>query len=133
MNRQQSRANKAMERKLSRRRQVKVGDIVEITLGRVVFDIKPGDDVSGDICYLCGKPATAWPGPKGMAHGAVIIDGQNFLLCEQCFTIAERTGHEAIIKKFWNAPDLKIEVGGTYESADQLRRDISDAAKKLKN
>jgi len=50
-----------------RRRRAKLGDIVEIKLGRVVFDIKPGDDVSRDICFVCGKPATAWLIPEGRA------------------------------------------------------------------
>jgi hypothetical protein len=47
-----------------RRRAAKLRDIVEIKLGRIAFDIKPGDDVSRDICFVCGKPATAWLAPK---------------------------------------------------------------------
>jgi len=34
--------------------------IVEVKRGRVTFDIKPGDDISRDLCYVCGNPATAW-------------------------------------------------------------------------
>ena len=115
-----------------RHRAVKFGNIVEIKLGRVVFDIKPGDDVSNDICYVCDKPATAWPHPSWgrMAHGLAEINGQQIvLLCEACFTEEEKTG-SAIIRKYWNAPDMKIEKGGAYESVDQLRRDIAAATKK---
>jgi|SRR6516165_3183645 hypothetical protein len=107
----------------------KVGDIVQIKLGRVVFDIKPGDDISRDICFVCGKPATAWPIPEGsMAHGFVSINGEKpVLLCVQCFTTEEKTG-DTIIKKFWNAPDLKISKGGIYENIDEIR-EIADAIK----
>jgi hypothetical protein len=100
-----------------RRRRVKLGDIVEIKLGRVMFDIKPGEDCSRDVCYVCGKPATAWPYPQqgGMAHGLAEINGQIVLLCEGCFNTEEKTG-SAIIRKYWNSPDLEVsEGGGTYE------------------
>src|SRR5215831_17993493 len=106
-----------------RRRAAKLGDIVECKLGRVVFDIKPGDDVSGDICFVCDKPAIAWPWPQapgGTAHGFTEIndDGrmQVVLLCETCFNTEKIEA--AIIRKYWNAPDLKIDEGGTYESVD---------------
>jgi hypothetical protein len=52
-----------------RRRRTKLGDIVETKFGRVVFDIKPGEDTSRDICYVCSKPATAWLVPEGGAGG----------------------------------------------------------------
>jgi len=111
----------------------KLGDIVEGHFGRVVFDIKPGEDTSKDICFVCGKPATAWPHPPraGMAHGFVEINGEIMLLCEQCFVAEEQTP-ELVIRKYWNAPDLKVEKGGMYESVDKLRRDIADATKERK-
>jgi len=112
-----------------RRRAAKLGDIVEIKLGRVVFDIKPGDDVSRDICFVCGKPATAWArGPEGhMAHGFASINGQNELLCEDCFNTEKKTSG-AIVRKYWNAPDLKISEGGTYGDIDEIC-EIADAIK----
>jgi len=112
-----------------RRRAAKLGDIVKIKLGRVEFDIKPGDDVSRDICFVCRKPATAWPYPRkgGLAHGLADINGSIVLLCEDCFT-AEEQGSGALIRKYWNAPDLKILEGGTYEEIDEIR-EIADAIK----
>jgi hypothetical protein len=116
----------------SERRRVKVGDMIETKLGRVVFDIKPGDDISRDLCYICGKPATAWRHPSfGMAHGVCAIDTGDservVLLCEQCFTAEEKTDG-AVVRKFLNAPDLKIDEGGTYEDIDEIRQ-IADAMK----
>ena len=111
-----------------RRRAAKLGDIVEIKLGRVVFDIKPGDDVSRDICFVCGKPATAWSRPGGgTAHGFASVNGQIVLLCEDCFNTEEKTSG-AIIRKYWNAPDMKISEGGTYDDIDEIR-EIADASK----
>jgi hypothetical protein len=110
-----------------RRRRAKLGDLVEIKFGRVVFDIKPGDDVSRDICYVCGKPATAWPSASArwrMAHGFADINGQIVLLCESCFN----TDSNAIIRKYLNAPDMKISEGGTYDNIDEVR-EIADAIK----
>src|SRR6516164_5853167 len=114
---------------MNRRRAAKLGDIVEIKLGRVVFDIKPGDDTSRDICFVCGKPATAWPIPEGrvgpipegrVARGFARINGEKpVLLCEQCFTIEDQTG-EPVIRKYWNSPDLKISKGGTYKDIDEI-------------
>jgi hypothetical protein len=105
----------------------KIGDIVEIKFGRVVFDIKPGDDTSRDICFVCSKPATAWPIPEGsLAHGFADINGSILLLCEDCFNTEEKTG-DIIIRKYWNSPDLKITQGGTYENVDKLLTDITDA------
>jgi hypothetical protein len=119
-----------------RRRRAKLGDIVEIKLGRVVFDIKPGDDVSRDICFVCGKPATAWLIPEGragpipegsMAHSFAEINAQQtVLLCEVCFNTEDQTGG-AIIRKYWNAPDLKISDGGVKD-VDEIR-EIADAIK----
>jgi len=69
-----------------RRRAAKLGDIVEIKFGRVVFHIKPGEDTRRDICFVCGKPATAWAFPErgGMAHGFASISGQIVLLNRLC-------------------------------------------------
>ena len=64
-----------------------------------------------------------------MEHGlAEIDDGQKqtiVLLCEACF----EGGETAILRKYWNAPDLMIEKGVAYYSVDQLRRHIADASK----
>jgi hypothetical protein len=112
-----------------RRRRAKLGDIVETKFGRVVFDIKPGEDTSRDICYVCSKPATAWLVPEGgagpipegsMAHGFAAISGQIALLCEACFNAEEQTSG-AIIRKYWNAPNLRISEGGEYQDIDELR------------
>jgi hypothetical protein len=101
-----------------RRRRTKLGDIVEIKFGRVVFDIKPGEDTSRDICYVCSKPATAWLVPEGgagpipegsMAHGFAAISGEIALLCEACFNAEEQTSG-AIIRKYWNAPKRFVRV-----------------------
>jgi len=107
-----------------RRRAAKLGDIGQIRLGRVVFDIKPSHDVSRDICYVCGKPATAWPHSHlGMAHGVAEIEassaaGQGVLLCEVCFD----TPHidRSVIRKFLRLPGLQFEEGGEI-STDELR------------
>jgi hypothetical protein len=117
-----------MNRK-ERRRRAKRGDIVEIKLGRVVFDIKPAEDTSRDICYVCGKSATAWSYPEkgGMAHGFADINGRIVLLCESCFDTEKTT--DAIMRKYVNAPNLEISKGGTYESVEQLRHDLANAAK----
>jgi len=95
-----------------RRRRAKLGDIVEIKLGRVVFDIKPGDDVSRDICFVCGKPATAWLIPEGragpipegsMAHSFAEINAQQtVLLCEVCFNTEDqnrRRDHSQVLER----------------------------------
>jgi hypothetical protein len=100
----------------------KFGDMVEVKLGRVVFDIKPGDDTSRDTCYVCGKPATAWPYPEkgGTAHGFAMINGErSVLLCEQCFSSDEQ--RTAIMRKYLNAPNLEVKKGGTYKDIEELR------------
>jgi hypothetical protein len=107
-----------------RRRRAKLGDIVEIKFGRVVFDIKPGEDTSRDVCYVCGKPATAWPECGVMAHGFASINGQIVLLCEGCFN----EDSNAIARKYLNAPDMKVTEGGTYEDINEIR-EIADAIK----
>jgi len=111
-----------MNRK-ERRRRAKLGDIGQIRLGRVKFE--HGDEVSG-ACYVCGKPATAWPHPSmEQAHGAADIDGEIVLLCETCFN----TPHidRSVIRKSLRLPDLQFEEGGEI-SMDELH-DISDAIK----
>ena len=115
-----------------RRRAAKL-NIAEATLGRVVF--KPGADTSKDICFVCGKPATAWPYPERncTAHGFVTINNEKHgLLCQMCFETEEQTG-ELVIRKYWNAPDMKVTKGGTYESLDQLLGDITAARAKPTN
>jgi hypothetical protein len=42
-----------------------------------------------------------------MAHGFAAINGQIALLCEACFNAEEQT-NGAIIRKYWNAPNLRI-------------------------
>jgi hypothetical protein len=110
-----------------RRKRTKLGGILEIKFGRVVFDIKPGEDTSRDICYVCSKPATAWPWPECgvMAHGFATINGQFVLLCEICFNEDSPT---AIARKYLNAPDMKVTEGGTYNDIDEIR-EIADAIK----
>ena len=73
--------------------------------------------------------ATAWWYAErgGMAHGFASINGNFLLLCERCFTAEER-GPGALIRKYLNAPDMKISEGGTYSDIDQIR-DIADAIK----
>jgi hypothetical protein len=66
-----------------------------------------------------------------MAHGLADINGQIVLLCEQCFTTEERDGG-ALIRKFWNAPDLKITKGGAYGDIGEIR-DIAGAIKERGN
>jgi hypothetical protein len=127
----------AMNRR-ERRRRAKLGDVVEVTFGRVVFDIKPGADTSRDVCYVCGKPATPWPHPierDRMAHGfATINGGKPVLLCEDCFKTDKTTN--AIVRKYWNAPDMKVSKGGTYDDIDEIReiaRAIADRGDKPTN
>jgi hypothetical protein len=119
-----------------RRRAAKLGDIVEIKFGRVVFDIKPGEDTSHDVCFVCGKPGTAWLVPEGgfgpipeggTAHGFASVNGQFVLLCEDCFNTEEKT-NGAIARKYWNAPNMEISEGGTYDDIDEIR-EIADAIK----
>jgi len=115
-----------------RRKAARLGDVVEVKVGRVVFDIQPGADTSKDVCYACGGSATAWPYPERdcTAHGVASINGQVVLLCERCCTAESPT--ELVIRKYWGSPDLKVHAGGTYESAEQLRRDIADASRGTK-
>jgi len=117
-----------MMNRRERRRAAKLGDIVEIKFGRVVFDIKPGEDTSRDVCFVCGKPTTAWPDPRlgRMAHGFASINEQIVLLCEACFNTEKISN--AIMRKYLNAPDMKISEGGTYKDIDELRG-IADAIK----
>jgi len=112
-----------------RRRAAKLGDIVEIKFGRIVSGIKPGEDISRDVCFVCEKPATAWPWPERscMAHGFAYVNGQIVLLCEDCFNTEEISN--AIARKYWNAPNMKISEGGTYEDIDDEIREIADAIK----
>jgi hypothetical protein len=87
---------------------------------------------------VCGNPARAWPYPQRecTAHGfARIDDGKKqttVLLCEACFAAEEKIG-ATILRKYLNAPDLTISEGGTYDSADQLRRDYANARKEHGN
>ena len=115
-----------------RRRTAKLGDVVEVKVGRVVLDVQPGADTSKDVCYVCGRPATAWPYPERgcAAHGVADVNGQVVLLCEACCTADRPT--ELVVRRYWGSPNLKVHVGGTYESVDQLRRDIADASKGTK-
>jgi|SRR5262249_25886268 len=111
-----------------RRRAAKLGDIVEIKFGRVVFHIKPGEDTSRDVCFVCGKPATAWLWPQldCMAHGFAYINGKFVLLCEDCFNTEEKT-YGAIARKYWNAPNIEISKGrhirGHRRDSRDRRRD----------
>jgi hypothetical protein len=61
------------------------------------------------------------------AHGFASVNGQIVLLCEDCFNTEEKTSG-AIIRKYWNAPDIKISEGGTYDDIDEIR-EIADAIK----
>ena len=63
---------------------------------------------------ICGRHRSLETQPRRAAAGG--------------FTTEEQTGG-LVIRKYWNAPDMKIEKGGTYESVDQLRRDIANASK----
>jgi hypothetical protein len=93
-----------------RRRRTKLGDIVEIKFGRVVFDIKPGEDTSRDICYVCSKPATAWLVPEGGAgadprreHGARLCRHQRANRAAvrgllQCRRADERRNHTQVLE-----------------------------------
>ena len=60
-------------------------------------------------------------------HGFASVNGQIVLLCEDCFNTEEKTS-SAIIRKYWNAPDMKISEGGTYDDIDEIR-EIADAIK----
>jgi hypothetical protein len=116
-----------MMNRRERRRTAKLGDIVEIKFGRVVFDLRPGEDTSKDICFVCGNLATAWPYPERdcLAHGFVSINEEKpVLLCESCFN----TNNNAIIRKYWNAPDMEVSEGGTYDNINEIR-EIADAIK----
>jgi len=110
-----------------RRRAAKLGDIVEIKFGRIVSGIKPGEDISRDVCFVCEKPATAWPWPERscMAHGFAYVNGQIVLLCEDCFNTEEISN--AIARKYWNAPNIEISKGrhirGHRRDSRDRRRD----------
>jgi len=80
--------------------------IVELTFGR--GPLRKGSKVPQ--CYVCDRPAPAWPwpdGPVAMACGAVFInDDGPVLLCEACF-VAGRATSDSIVCKFLDAPDLE--------------------------
>jgi|SRR6516165_9023650 hypothetical protein len=115
-----------MNRHERRKRTKLVGDVVELKFGRVVF--KPGEDTSRDTCYLCGKPATAW---SEMGHGFVDISGHIVLLCESCFNTEEQD--KAIIRKYFNAPDMKISEGGTIDDLHEIEQAFAERGDKPTN
>jgi hypothetical protein len=105
---------------------VKLGDVIEIELGRCLRDGQPVPQ-----CYVCHKPAPDWPWPHGPAHmgyGYAVINGGELLpICEACFSSAAAT--HAIARKFLGVPDLRFTESGAA-SPEEFRQIASAIAEK---
>jgi hypothetical protein len=103
-----------------RRKAAKLGDVLEITWGRALID-----GGTAPQCFACDGLAPAWPwpdGPHSPAYGFALINYERILpICEACF----KTNGDAVVRRFWNAPDLKISEGG--EASMETIRQIADA------
>jgi hypothetical protein len=108
------------------RKSVKLGEVIEIELGRCLRDGQPVLQ-----CYVCNKPAPDWPWPDGpacMAYGFAVINGGELLpICEACFSSATAT--HAIARKFLGVPDLKFTESGAA-SPEEFRQIASALAEK---
>ena len=108
------------------RKSVKLGDVIEIELGRCLRDGQPVPQ-----CYVCHKPAPDWPwsdGPACTGYGFAVINGGELLpICEACFSSATAT--HAIARTFLGVPDLKFRESGA-SSPEQFRQIASAIAEK---
>jgi hypothetical protein len=89
------------------KRRFKKGDATFVSLGHLLErDPNYGLPV---VCYVCETPHKA----LGLArirdkHGATHVP-----LCEPCLKAARNgPGEQAILRKYWNAPDLEMSDGG---------------------
>jgi hypothetical protein len=109
------------ERRAARRRKVKVGDLLDISLGRCLME-KGNDPVPQ--CFVCGGAAATWPwpnGPEKLGYGWISVNGSDIrLICEACFN-----DENGIARKLLGAPDMVITDGGVA-SPEQVR-EIADA------
>jgi hypothetical protein len=105
---------------MKRRKHAKVGDIVTTDFGR--------GELLGDPntlrCFVCDKLASKWPWPDGPAHlqhgahGLARINGTHIVpLCKECHSAR---GGDAIARKLFGAPDLKVSEGGHVDSLDTV-------------
>ena len=108
------------------RKSVKLGEVIEIELGRCLRDAQ-----SVPQCYVCNNPAPVWPWPDGPARMgcgfAVINGGELLFICEACFISATAT--HAIARTFLGVTDLKITKSGAA-SPEQFRQIASAIAEK---
>jgi hypothetical protein len=74
--------------------------VVEVTRGRCLLR----EEARIPQCYVCDRPAPAWPWPDGyavVAYGCASINGDSLVpLCEACFVADSTT---SIVRKFLNA------------------------------
>jgi hypothetical protein len=80
-------------------------------------------------CYACDGPAHDWPWPGGLAqlgYGCAVLNETELVpICEACF--GSRHVSDAIARRFYGMPDLKITEGG--EASPEAVREIADALK----
>ena len=96
-----------------RRRRGRVGAGVEMRFGRCVME---GD--AKLVCFACGEEAKDWSwadGPALLGYGLAEIEegkrSEQVPICERCY-YSESSTSDAIMRKWWNTPDLKITKGG---------------------
>jgi hypothetical protein len=104
--------------------------IVEIRVGRC----RVNQEIKRKLeCYACGNDAAPWPwpdDPRAAGYGIARVECHcgkckgpfNFPVCESCANSADIS--DVLARKFFGAPDLKIEKGGLYESVESLKRDL---------
>jgi hypothetical protein len=105
-----------------RRRAAKVGvgSVINVSIGRIITK-----DDGALTCYACGRSATDSPCGDGNAlYGAAIINDERPVpVCEGCFASENSAG---VVRKYWNAPDLKFSEGGAVNSLEEVHQ-IADA------
>jgi hypothetical protein len=70
-------------------------------------------------CYVCGVPHLA----RGLARIQDKSGTTDVLLCNSCLGVRDVDKHDThnrIIKKYWNAPDLKVREGGELTTEQLL-------------
>jgi hypothetical protein len=113
-----------MNRHERRRRAVKVGDVVDVSIG--LCRTKGNETL---ICYACDGPATVISAADDTTvYGfASINNGEPVPLCAACVTSRNSIG---VVRKFWGAPNLEISEGGTksIEEIHQIASALAESA-----
>jgi hypothetical protein len=106
-----------------RRRAAKVGDVVDVRIG--VRQTKGNETL---VCYACDRPAEVLrDADDSSVYGFAIINGGKPVpLCVACLSSNNANG---VVRKFLNAPDLKISDGGkkTTEQVCQIADALAES------